>query len=451
MESLTTKYKPYPAYRPSGVEWLGNIPAHWETIRLKSVLARNDSGMWGDEPGNHEGTIVLRSTEQTIDGGWAIRDPAMRGLSPREKADALLAVGDLVVTKSSGSELHIGKTSLVTEDVAQLQACFSNFMQRLRCLPALEPKLTWYLLNSPVGRQQLIFNSSTTTGLANLNRTILGELVTPLPPLPEQHAIAAFLDQETARIDALVAKKEQLIELLQEKRTALITRAVTRGLDPNATMKDSGVEWLGEIPGHWEVRRLKTIAEIRYGLGQPPKESSDGLPLVRATNIYRGHITDEDMLYVDPADVPAGRRAFLSTGEIIVVRSGAYTADSAIIPKKYEGAITGYDMVVTVRGAKPEFIAIALLCPYLRDAQLVVASTRSAQPHLNAEELGDALILLPPLSEQSAIAAYLNRETAKLESLIAKMQEAIDRLKELRTALISAAVTGRIDVREEAG
>ena len=104
MAALTAKYKPYPAYKPSGVEWLGEIPAHWETIRLKSVLARNDSGVWGDEPGNHEGTIILRSTEQTIDGGWAISDPAKRGLSSREKADALLAVGDLVVTKSSGSE-----------------------------------------------------------------------------------------------------------------------------------------------------------------------------------------------------------------------------------------------------------------------------------------------------------------------------------------------------------
>ena len=260
----------------------------------------------------------------------------------------------------------------------------------------------------------------------------------------------AFLDRETARIDALVSRAARLIELLQEKRTALITRGVTRGLDPDAPMKDSGVEWLGEIPAHWEVWRLKTIAEIRYGLGQPPKESSDGLPLVRATNVYRGHITDEDMLYVDSADVPAGRRAFLSTGEIIVVRSGAYTADSAIIPKKYEGAITGYDMVVTVRGAKPEFIATALLCPYLRDAQLVVASTRSAQPHLNAEELGDALVLLPPHPEQGAITAFLDQETARIDALAARVREAIDRLRELRTALISAAVTGRIDVREEA-
>ena len=271
-----------------------------------------------------------------------------------------------------------------------------------------------------------------------------------LPPLAEQHAIAAFLDRETAKIDALVEKKERLIELLQEKRTALISRAVTRGLDPNVPMKDSGVEWLGEIPAHWEVRRLKSMAEIRYGLGQPPRESPDGLPLIRATNVSRGHITDVGMAYVDPLDVPFGRRAFLSANEIIVVRSGAYTADSSIIPKKYEGAVAGYDMVVTARIANPKFLASALLCTYVRDAQLVVSSTRSAQPHLNAEELGEALILLPPLSEQQSIAGFLNRETPKLDALIAKIHEAIKCLKELRVALISAAVTGRIDVRKEA-
>ena len=133
------------------------------------------------------------------------------------------------------------------------------------------------------------------------------------------------------------------------------------------------------------------------------------------------------------------------------MRSGAYTADSAIIPKKYDGAVAGYDMVVTARAAKPEFIAIALLCPYVRDAQLVVTSARSAQPHLNAEELGDALILLPPSVQQLAIASFVDRETAKIDALAAKVEEAIARLKEFRIALISAAVTGRIDVREEAG
>ena len=229
--AVTRGLDPNARMKDSGVEWLGEIPAHWEVKRLKSVLARNDSGVWGSEAGNLEGTIVLRSTEQTVDGGWAISDPAKRQLSSREKAGALLAVGDIVVTKSSGSELHIGKSSLVTEGVEELQACFSNFMQRLRCLPALGSKLTWYVLNSPVGRQQLIFGSSTTTGLGNLSRTILGELVIPLPPLPEQHAIAGFLDRETAKLDALVAKVREAIKRLRELRTALISAAVAGRID----------------------------------------------------------------------------------------------------------------------------------------------------------------------------------------------------------------------------
>ena len=169
--------------------------------------------------------------------------------------------------------------------------------------------------------------------------------------------------------------------------------------------------------------------------------------MIRATNVIRGRITEENMVYVDPEDVPTGRDAFLAEGEIIVVRSGAYTADSAIIPKAYDGAVAGYDMVVAANGALSEFVAAALLCTYVLDRQLVISSMRSAQPHLNAEELGAAVILLPPLHEQRAIADFLDRETAKIDALIAKVRDAIDRLKELRQALISAAVTGKLDVR----
>ena len=224
---------PSPRLKPSGVEWLGDVPEHWEVRPLKALLSKNDSGVWGDDPEEEDvrSTIVLRSTEQTVDGGWAIEAPATRMLSPRERAGALLKVGDLVVTKSSGSEFHIGKTSLVTVEVSDLNACFSNFMQRLRCRSGFDPRLVWYLLNSPVGRQQLVFNSNTTTGLANLNGTIFGEVVTPVPPVDEQRVIAAFLDRETERIDALVAKMRLLIERLQEHRTALITAAVTGKVD----------------------------------------------------------------------------------------------------------------------------------------------------------------------------------------------------------------------------
>lgn len=209
--------------------------------------------------------------------------------------------------------------------------------------------------------------------------------------------------------------------------------------------RDSGVEWLAEIPAHWEVVRLKAIASIRYGLGQPPRESKHGLPLIRATNIDNGRIVQSGLIHVDPSDVPVSRKPFLKRSEIIVVRSGAYTADSAIVREPYEGAVAGYDMVVTATGADPEFIAIALLSKYVRQDQLIVASTRSAQPHLNAEELGSAVFTLPPGPEQAAIAHFLDRQTEAIDRLVRKKERLIELVKEKRASLISHAVTRGLD------
>ena len=272
-----------------------------------------------------------------------------------------------------------------------------------------------------------------------------------LPPLPEQAAIVRYLDHAYERIRRYVSGKQKLIRLLEEEKQAVIHRAVTRGLDPNVRLKPSGVQWLGDIPAHWEVRRFKAMCRIRYGLGQPPRESANGLPLIRATNVDHGRIIEKNLVYVDPSAVPTGRDAILKEREIIVVRSGAYTADSAIIPKAYAGAVTGYDMVVTVTGARPEFVAMALLCTYLRDDQLIVASTRSAQPHLNAEELGSSVLLLPPLPEQTAIVRYLDKATADIDTAIDHARRQIELLQEYRTRLIADVVTGQVDVRAVGG
>lgn len=222
---------PNPRRKPSGIEWLGDIPAHWETRRLRHFLSRNESGVWGEDA-DSDGTPVLRSTEQTVEGGWRIRQPAIRKLSEAERSRYRLERGDLVVTTSSGSARHIGKTSLVTEAVERLNACFSNFMQRLRCSESLDPRLAHYLLNCPTGREQLVFHSSTTTGLVNLNGAVLSNVWLAAPPsYREQQAIADYLDRETAKLDALVAKIETAIERLREYRSALITAAVTGKVD----------------------------------------------------------------------------------------------------------------------------------------------------------------------------------------------------------------------------
>ena len=286
------------------------------------------------------------------------------------------------------------------------------------------------------------------TKMPRVSSEQIGNLPVSLPPLAEQHAIATFLDRETARINTLIEKKERLIELLQEKRAALISHAVTKGLDPMVPMKDSGVEWLGEIPAHWEVLPLKRLTKIRYGLGQPPAQLDEGTPLIRATNVKSGVIVDEGMLYVDCTGIPQSRDAVLSSGEIIVVRSGAYTGDSAIVPKEYQGSIAGYDMVVSVTNGYSPFIAWQLLSSEVRDLQFNFNSLRAAQPHLNAEDLGETLFIEPPSIEQHAIAAYLDREIAKIDALISRIREGNEKLKEYSSAIISAAVTGKIDVRE---
>ena len=224
------RFHPYPQYKDSGVEWYGKIPAHWDIKPFKAILSRNDSGVWGEDFAD-DGVIVLRSTEQTVNGKWNIESPARRQLTTREASDARLEAGDLVVTKSSGSELHIGKTSIVDKSVAALNCCFSNFMQRLRLARPNRSRIFWHFMNCPVAREQLIFLSSTTTGLGNLNGTILGNIQVPVATEDEQRKIASFLDRETAKIDTLVAKILEAIDRLKEYRTALISAAVTGKID----------------------------------------------------------------------------------------------------------------------------------------------------------------------------------------------------------------------------
>ena len=451
---MTIMLKPYPAMKDSGVEWLGPVPAHWSVMRTKWVLSRNDSGVWGNDFDDN-GVIVLRSTEQTINGEWNIRAPAKRRLKDSEYLFSRLEEGDLLVTTSSGSSLHIGKTTIVTEDVASLDCCFSNFMQRLRVKDNMLPRFLWYCLNGAVGRTQLDYLSDTTTGLANLNGKIIGTATFAFPTQSEQASIVRFLDHADQRIQHYIRAKEKLIALLEEQKQAIIHQAVTGRIDvrtgrPYPAYKPSGVKWLGDVPAHWAARRLKTVCRIRYGLGQPPPEAPNGLPLIRATNVDRGKITKKDLLYVDASGVPASREAILREGEIIIVRSGAYTADSAIVPRAYAGAVTGYDLVADVVGALSEFVAAALLSSYLRDDQLVVESTRSAQPHLNAEELGSAVLLLPPRLEQSRIVDHLDQANAANDSKIADANRQIALLREYRTRLIADVVTGKLDVRSAA-
>ena len=209
--------------------------------------------------------------------------------------------------------------------------------------------------------------------------------------------------------------------------------------------KPSGVQWLGDVPAHWGKSTLKRIGLIRYGIGEPPPYKIDGIPLIRATNVSSGRIIPENLVFVDPADIPKQRIVWLKTGDIVVVRSGAYTGDSGLIDENYDGAIAGFDMVFSVKSCFSSFVSYSLQSRYLKDHQIDLKKTRAAQPHLNAEELGECIFLLPPIQEQEHIAAFLDHETAKIDALIAEQEKLIHLLAEKRQATISHAVTRGLD------
>jgi len=437
----------YPKYKDSGVEWLGEVPEHWSVEPFKRQIERNDGGVWGDDPDGLNDTIVLRSTEQTVDGRWQLDDPAPRKLSEADIDGSLLVEGDLLLTKSSGSSLHIGKTTLVTPEIAAMRCCYSNFMQRIRTRPSFSPKLAWHVLNNDLARRQFDLLSNSTTGLANLNGTMIGQIVVPVPPLLEQTQIAAFLDRETAKIDELVAEQRRLMELLKEKRQAVISHAVTQGLNPDAPMKPSGIEWLGDVPAHWGISPLKYVATYNNEVLDEITAADTEIVYVDISSVdgVYGIKTKETILF---SDAPSRARRRVRHGDVIVSTVRTYLKAIARIRAPEENLIvsTGFAVIRPRDELTPDFLGHLLFASYFIE-QVIARSTGVSYPAINASELVAIPVTVPPPDEQAKIAVFLDTELAKLDTLTAEAQRAIDLLQERRTALISAAVTGQIDVR----
>ena len=449
--------KPYAAMKNAGVEWLGEVPAHWEVKRTKSLLARNDSGVWGSDF-DDDGVIVLRSTEQTVNGEWNISAPARRRLTASEYSACHLEEGDLLVTKSSGSALHIGKTSIVTKDVAALDCCFSNFMQRLRVKQNTIPRFVWYALNGELGRRQLDYFSDTTTGLANLNGTIIGSVTLASPPLPEQTAIVRFLDHADRRIWRYIRAKQKLIALLEEQKQAIIHQAVTGQIDvrtgqPYPAYKPSGVEWLREVTEHWDVFRLATICnKITNGYVGPTRDIlvSDGVRYLQSLHIKRNQIQFDGKYFVEESWSRAHAKSILMEGDVLVVQTGDI-GQVAVVPREFEGSNCHALIILSCRPsyASGQFVSLVLNSNYGFHS-LNLIKTGALHPHLNCTFVREIHIALPPLNAQHTIATYLNRETAIIDALIEKIKKAIALLREYRTSLIADVVTGKLDVREAA-
>jgi type I restriction enzyme S subunit len=409
----------YPKYKPSGAEWLGDVPDHWEAIPLKrTFVILNGSTPKSGEPAYWDGEIPWATPDDLGDLKGNTLETTRRMITQEgyESCGTSLApAGSLVLsTRAPIGHLAVAGISLCTN-----QGC--------RCLVFRntdDHRFYYYQLLAAKGELESWGQGST---FRELSRDKLCVVRLLRPPSPEQRAVAAFLDRETARIDALIEKKRRQIELLQEKRSALISHAVTKGLDPNAPMKDSGIEWLGKIPKHWEIVSLRRYLRVSSGDMISVNEfCEEGYP-VFGGNGFRGH-----------AD-----RWNTESDTIIIGRYGALCGNVRVTTERIWATEHAF-RVTPLKKFYPKFLSAVI-----ETLDLNRLSARTAQPGLNSEMVRNNVVGIPPSAEQERITDFLVRETSRADALVSKIEASIDMLREYRTALISAAVTGKIDVREE--
>ncbi|MEW5992862.1 MAG: restriction endonuclease subunit S [Candidatus Zixiibacteriota bacterium] len=343
----------------------------WPEIPLSIVLADSQNGTWGSPPKKDGSDLpVLRSTN-IHDAALVLLDVAFRSVPEKSAKRYQLLDGDIIVTTSSGSRHLIGKNALFQQPEDGQRYLFSNFTLRLRPRrDVIIPRYLHLYLNSSKAKSELLRMQNTTSGLRNLPIPLYLAQAIPLPAPTEQQRIVEILDQA----DALRRKRAEA-----DAKAARILPSLFYKMFGDPAMNPKG----------WRIKPLSDLeAQVRYGLGQPPKASETGIALIRATNISRGTISATNMIYVDPQDVPPGRNAFLKEDEVILVRSGAYTGDVAQVTKEWEGCVAGYDLVITPgRYLTGEFVEAYLLMPFIQKGYFQNLKARAGQPHLNAAQV----------------------------------------------------------------
>lgn len=437
----------YPIYKESSVNWLGPVPSHWEILRLKhacEVFPSNvDKHSRDDEPP----VLLCNYTDVYYNERITAGMPFMAATASAEQiARFTLKGGDTVITKDSETADDIAIAAYVAEDLPGVVCGYHLSIVRPRASTCGAYVKRLFDSFYAKARFAVAANGLTRVGLGQY---ALDNVELPFPPPEEQQAIATFLDHETAKIDALVEEQKRLIELLKEKRQAVISQAVTKGLHPSVPMKNSGIEWLGKVPAHWELGGLtRFIGPVVDYRGRTPTKVDEGIFLVTARNIRNGKIdytASEEYVDAESAEslLDRGRPEI---GDLLFTME-APLGQVALIDRV---DIALAQRIVKFRGRQGVLQSTFLLYWFMGDhcqARLTTLATGSTALGIKASKLGMIECLVPPLDEQAAIVRYLEREFEALDALIEQAQVASALLVERRSALISAAVTGKIDVR----
>lgn len=447
------KYEPYRDYKPSPFAWLDRMPAHWGTGALRWMSRRYAGGTpdKGNEVYWEDGDIPWINSG-AVNDGYITEPSALITRDGFDNSSAKWIPKDALVMALAGQ----GKTKGMVAQLGIDTTCNQSMAAIIPDHRFVPRYLFWWLS----ANYQNIRNLAGGEARDGLNLDMLGSIQCPLPHLSEQEAIAHFLDAKTAQIDTLVAKKRRLITKLKEKRSALIARTVTRGLPPEAakaaglepspTLKPSREEWLDLTPSHWQVLPLtKYLSEMSDYRGKTPEKTDEGVFLVTARNVRMGFIDyDASQEYVSLKDYDEVMRRGLPKKGDILFTTEAPLGNVALVDREdiaLAQRIIRFRMRQTYFQSR--FALYAMIADYFQ-SQLKSLSTGSTAEGLKASKLSMLKLVAPPLPEQVIISEFLDRETTKIDLLIAKAEDAISRLTEYRQALITSAVTGKIDVRE---
>jgi type I restriction enzyme S subunit len=441
------KWAAYPQYKASGIEWLGDIPSSWSVAEIKQTHHVTLGKMLTTEATSPEDVLLpyLRAAH-IPPTGFTLDDPKEMWFTPKEKAGLTLKMGDVVVVE--GGMGGYGRCDIVPEDLPGWG--FQNSINRLRPKNGGSGAYTKYLLQIAREKGFIDVLCSVST-MPHLTAEKLGAIRLPRPHAAEQWAIAGFLDHETAKIDALIAKQEQLIATLREDRTATITQAVTKGLDLDAGMKDSGVPWIGQVPRHWTLGKVKHGFSVVLGkMYQGERQSPDDelLPHLKAGSLTETLDLDLDdpmLCWFTPDE---RKKLSVRKDDLLVVEGGATYGRCALVKEDLPGwgFQKSLNRVRTRNGASIHFLAY-LIQTATHIGHVSILCGKATIPHFTAEKLESLEWPHPSVTEQRLIVDFLDRRCAKIDTLIAKANEVIDTLREYRSALITDAVTGKIDVR----
>ncbi len=442
---MIANLKSYPAYKDSGVLWLGRVPAHWEVFPLKRVVMPESSGSYGVDPEYGEVVLPVATTAQIDrDGTFGVGRMPRRGFSMSEKDRYGCMVGDVLVVKSSGSAANVisGKAGIVRRGDAHF--VFSNFLLRLRARAhRILPEFLFHLVTMNLTRERVKMMVSATT-YPNLRIDEYLSAALPVPPLREQCGIDRFLDHLDRRIRRYIRTKQKLIKLLEEQKQAIIHRAVTAGLDSNVRLKPSGVEWLGDVPAHWDVRPAKyyfsevdersvtgaeELLSVSHITGVTPR-SQKNITMFMASS-YVGH------KLCRPGDLVINTMWAWMSALGIARQTGIVSPSYAVYrPLPASRLLANYaDLLLRTRSYVSEYVCRS-------------TGIRSSRLRLYPEQFLNIRVVCPPCEEQKAILHRVATETAGAEQAIAGARREIDLLREYRTRLIADVVTGKVDVRE---